>query len=78
MMLRICDRCKREIKETDGWKRKINIVEYGGAGIANYVYEKEICKDCAIDIMNILDFEFNQFKYESKVTLNTNMEAKDE
>ena len=56
--MKVCDRCNKELKSEEF------------TGIIMYVegeqsYEKDLCKECANDIMNILDLELE--KEETKI-----------
>lgn len=74
MNVEFCDRCKKRIEKgeiTDSLK-----IEKGYSpnmittSLLNHIaMDKNICKNCTNDIMNIIDYECDRFKLDTMVTV---------
>ncbi len=61
MFQRFCDRCKRKIKGIDVIDVSINSNKED--------FHKEVCEECASDIMNLIEYECDRHKLDTVVTI---------
>ncbi len=60
MLKKLCDRCKKEIERSEG---EVDFDSY----FYNIIYRKIFCNKCAIDIMNVIDYECDRYKLKINV-----------
>lgn len=62
-----CDRCKKCMDEVPVKSNRILKIEIPGMMKYEYEMRKFLCKECANDIMNIIDYECDRYKLNSIV-----------
>lgn len=66
-----CDKCKKDIGNLKSYELvnlQVNDLKaYATNNEKGIDYHKTLCQECAIDLMNIIDFECDRYKLITKV-----------
>lgn len=68
----LCDRCKKDITHIGRLKQIELLIKndwFKSAGFKNdgFEYHKTLCRECANDIMNFIDYECDRYKLKTFV-----------
>lgn len=63
-----CDRCKEEFKEWPIYRIECKKENYS---IERLNFSKKVCEKCMNELLNIIDYECNRYKLETKIVLNS-------
>lgn len=70
MMKYFCDRCKKDIGDLKVYEQvslKIEDLKRYATEEDGIEYHKTLCPECAVDIMNIVDFECTKYELKTSV-----------